>query len=44
MTLYPVHCKLWETWTGTTYQPVASRNHIMFGSNSDWYYKYLAGQ
>ena len=34
---------LWETWTGTQYQPVASRNHIMFGSNSDWYYKFLAG-
>ena len=34
---------LWETWTGSTYQPVASWNHIMFGSNSDWYYKYVAG-
>ena len=34
---------LWETWTGSQYVPVGSRNHIMFGSNSDWYYKYLAG-
>lgn len=34
---------LWETWTGTQYIPSASRNHIMFGSNSDWYFKYLAG-
>ena len=34
---------MWETWTGTEYEPVASRNHIMFGSNSDWYFKYLAG-
>merc|ERR1719460_2429139 len=34
---------LWETWTGTQYQPTASRNHIMFGSNSDWYFKFLAG-
>ena len=34
---------LWETWTGTQYVPAASRNHIMFGSNSDWYFKYLAG-
>merc|ERR1719460_2392293 len=34
---------LWETWTGTQYVPAASRNHIMFGSNSDWYYKFLAG-
>ena len=34
---------LWENWVGTTYEPSGSRNHIMFGSNSDWYYKYLAG-
>jgi len=34
---------LWETWTGTQYQPVASRNHIMFGANSEWYFKHLAG-
>ena len=34
---------LWENWVGTTYQPSGSRNHIMYGSNSDWYYKYLAG-
>ena len=34
---------LWETWTGTQYVPAASRNHIMFGSNSDWYFKFLAG-
>ena len=34
---------LWETWTGSQYVPVLSRNHIMFGAVSDWYYKYLAG-
>ena len=34
---------MWETWTGTEYEPTASRNHIMFGSNSDWSFKYLAG-
>jgi alpha-L-rhamnosidase len=34
---------LWETWTGTRYQPTASWNHIMFGANSEWYYKWLAG-
>ena len=34
---------MWETWTGTEYEPTASRNHIMFGSNSDWTFKYLAG-
>lgn len=34
---------LWETWTGSRYQPSASWNHIMFGSQSAWYYKYLAG-
>eukprot|EP00750_Incisomonas_marina_P020197 INCI3819.1.p1 GENE.INCI3819.1~~INCI3819.1.p1 ORF type:complete len:646 (+),score=85.21 INCI3819.1:1504-3441(+) len=34
---------LWETWTGSRYQPVASWNHIMFGSQSAWYFKYLAG-
>eukprot|EP00043_Microstomoeca_roanoka_P006639 m.64551 g.64551 ORF g.64551 m.64551 type:complete len:1035 (+) comp13499_c0_seq1:75-3179(+) len=34
---------LWETWTGSMYDPVASWNHIMFGSQSAWYYQYLAG-
>ncbi len=29
---------LWETWDGA-----ASRNHIMFGDISAWFYKYLAG-
>ena len=29
---------LWETWDGA-----ASRNHIMFGDISTWFYKYLAG-
>lgn len=29
---------LWETWDGQ-----ASRNHIMFGDISAWFYKYLAG-
>ncbi|EGD77258.1 hypothetical protein PTSG_12712 [Salpingoeca rosetta] len=34
---------LWETWTGSRYDPVASWNHIMFGSQSAWYYQHLAG-
>jgi len=34
---------LWETWTGSRYEPKASWNHIMFGANSEWYYKELAG-
>ena len=34
---------LWETWTGSRYTPVASWNHIMFGSQSAWYYEHLAG-
>lgn len=34
---------LWETWTGTRYQPRASWNHIMFGSQSAWYFQALAG-
>jgi hypothetical protein len=25
---------MWETWTGTEYEPTASRNHIMV-SNTD---------
>jgi alpha-L-rhamnosidase len=29
---------LWESWDGG-----ASRNHIMFGDISAWFYKYLAG-
>ena len=34
---------LWETWTGSRYAPDASWNHIMFGSNSGWYFESLAG-
>jgi len=34
---------LWETWTGTRYAPAASWNHIMFGSQSAWYFESLAG-
>ena len=34
---------LWETWTGSRYAPDASWNHIMFGSQSAWYYESLAG-
>ena len=34
---------LWETWTGSRYSPVASWNHIMFGSQSAWYFSGLAG-
>ena len=34
---------LWETWTGTRYDPAASWNHIMFGSQSAWYFESLAG-
>ena len=35
---------LWETWTGSRYQPVASWNHIMFGSQSAWYFKSVFGR
>jgi len=35
---------LWELWNSPTGDPsMDSRNHIMFGSISDWFYKYLAG-
>lgn len=34
---------VWETWYGSEYQQDASWNHIMFGSNSAWYYEHLAG-
>jgi len=35
---------LWELWNSPTGSPsMDSRNHIMFGSIGDWYYKYLAG-
>lgn len=35
---------LWELWNADTTGPsMNSRNHIMFGSVSNWFYKYLAG-
>lgn len=34
---------MWESWEGTEYKAVSSRNHIMFGSQSSWYYQYIAG-
>lgn len=34
---------LWETWFGNSYNAVGSRNHIMFGSQSTYYYTVLAG-
>lgn len=34
---------LWETWTGSRYKPDQSWNHIMFGSQSAWYFSDLAG-
>ena len=34
---------LWESWEGTQYKAVSSRNHIMFGGQSSWYYQYIAG-
>lgn len=34
---------LWETWYGTQYTAVGSRNHIMFGTQSTYYYTILAG-
>ena len=34
---------LWENWQGTKYTGVGSRNHIMFGSQSSWYYQAIAG-
>jgi len=34
---------LWENWPGDRYTTYGSRNHIMFGSQSDWYFKVLGG-
>eukprot|EP01121_Diplochlamys_sp_Union-15-3_P007144 TRINITY_DN1797_c0_g1_i1.p1 TRINITY_DN1797_c0_g1~~TRINITY_DN1797_c0_g1_i1.p1 ORF type:complete len:940 (-),score=210.90 TRINITY_DN1797_c0_g1_i1:27-2846(-) len=34
---------LWENWEGDRYTTYGSRNHIMFGSQSDWYFKVLGG-
>eukprot|EP01088_Endostelium_zonatum_P008986 TRINITY_DN2217_c0_g1_i1.p1 TRINITY_DN2217_c0_g1~~TRINITY_DN2217_c0_g1_i1.p1 ORF type:complete len:1125 (-),score=235.96 TRINITY_DN2217_c0_g1_i1:25-3231(-) len=34
---------LWESWQGSRYVDYASRNHIMFGTQSAWYYQSLAG-
>jgi len=34
---------MWENWQGDTFHAYGSRNHIMFGSQSDWYFKVLAG-
>jgi hypothetical protein len=34
---------LWETWTGTRYDPAASWNHIMFGATTEFFFRHLAG-
>eukprot|EP01084_Bolivina_argentea_P032371 59879_1 len=34
---------LWENWQSSQYQAHGSKNHIMFGAQSGWYYQYLAG-
>jgi len=34
---------LWESWEGTEFIAYGSLNHIMFGSQSAWYFKALAG-
>lgn len=34
---------LWENWQSTEYHASGSKNHIMFGGQSVWYYQYLAG-
>jgi len=34
---------MWENWNGDRYNAAGSRNHIMFGSNSAWYFQTLAG-
>ena len=36
--------KLWELWNSDTQGPsMNSRNHIMFGTISSWFYRYLCG-
>ncbi len=34
---------LWEDWDGTATKAHSSKNHIMFGDVSNWFYQYLAG-
>lgn len=34
---------LWENWQSSQYHADGSKNHIMFGAQSNWYYQYLAG-
>jgi len=34
---------LWENWQGSTYTAFGSRNHIMFGTQSSWFFKALGG-
>eukprot|EP00118_Oscarella_pearsei_P025682 m.308582 g.308582 ORF g.308582 m.308582 type:complete len:1010 (+) comp44295_c0_seq1:152-3181(+) len=34
---------LWESWLGSQYKGVSSRNHIMFGGQGPWYYQAIAG-
>eukprot|EP01084_Bolivina_argentea_P196053 336167_1 len=34
---------LWENWQSSQYHESGSKNHIMFGAQSGWYYQYLAG-
>ena len=34
---------LWENWESSQYHAAGSKNHIMFGAQSGWYYQHLAG-
>ncbi len=34
---------LWENWESSQYHAHGSKNHIMFGAQSGWYFQYLAG-
>ena len=34
---------LWESWLGSQFHGVSSRNHIMFGGQGPWYYQSIAG-
>jgi len=34
---------MWESWFGDQYTAYGSRNHIMFGSQTNWYFSALAG-
>ena len=34
---------LWENWQSSQYHAAGSKNHIMFGAESNWYFQYLGG-